>query len=131
MSTNVTVPPSGGGSPLSLSRNRLLRGTIARWTDTTGWTDNDGLPLPETMFVIGYTTALQRWKDNKPETITEHPLPDPATLNAAIPVAEWEIGLDGKPRLPWKLVYVIYLIDLNTGAIFTYSNSASSSPAST
>ena len=75
------------------------------------------------MFVIGYTTALQRWKDNKPETITEHPLPDPKQLNAAIPVTEWEIGLDGKPRPPWKLVYVIYMIDLKTGAIFTYANS--------
>ena len=67
MTTNVPVPPSGGGSPLSLSGDRLLRGTIARWTETTGWTDRDGLPLPETMFVIGYTTVLQRWKDKKPE----------------------------------------------------------------
>ena len=36
---------------------------------------------------------------------------------------EWEIGLDGKPQPLWKLVYVIYMIDLNTGALYTFVNS--------
>ena len=49
-------------------------------------------------------------------TITEQPLPDPKVLNAAIPVEEWEIGLDGNPTPPWKLTYVIYMVDLKTGA---------------
>jgi hypothetical protein len=75
------------------------------------------------MLVIGYTTVLRRWKDNKPEYITEHPLPDPKQLNAAIPVEEWEIGLDGNPTPPWKLTYVIYMVDAGkTGGLFTYAH---------
>jgi hypothetical protein len=99
-----------------------MRGTIARWASSTGWVDRDGLPLPETMLVIGYTTVLRRWKDKRPEYKTEHPLPDPDVLNAAIPISEWEIGLDGKPTKPWKITYVIYLVDLKTGALYTYAH---------
>jgi hypothetical protein len=99
-----------------------MRGTIARWSGTTGWVDRDGLPLPDTMLVIGYTTVLRRWKEKRPEYITEHPLLDPAELNAAIPIAEWELGLDGKPRKPWAITYVIYMVDLKTGALFTYAH---------
>ena len=122
MSANVTVPPSDGGSPTGLPGDRVMRGTIARWASSTGWVDRDGLPLPETMLVIGYITVLRRWKDKRPEYISEHPLPDPDELNAAIPVAEWEIGLDGKPRRPWNLTYVVYLVDLKTGALYTYAH---------
>ncbi len=104
-----------------MSGDRLTRGTFARWNETTGWIDRDGLPLPDTMLVIGYTTVLQHWKDQKPEYIT-HPLPDPKALNDAIPVEEWEIGFAGKPTPPWKLTYVIYFVDLKTGALFTYAN---------
>ena len=122
MSANVTVPPSDGGSPTGLPGDRVMRGTIARWASSTGWVDRDGLPLPETMLVIGYITVLRRWKDKRPEYITEQPLPDPDVLNAAIPISEWEIGLDGKPTKPWKLTYVIYLVDLKTGALYTYAH---------
>jgi hypothetical protein len=99
-----------------------MRGTIARWASSTGWMDRDGLPLPEIMLVIGYITVLRRWKDKRPEYKTDHPLPDPDGLNAAIPIAEWETGLDGKPRKPWAITYVIYLVDLKTGALFTYAH---------
>jgi hypothetical protein len=121
MSSNVTVPLSDSGSPTGLPGDRVMRGTIARWASSTGWVDRDGLPIPETMLVIGYITVLRRWKDKRPEYKTEHPLPDPDVLNAAIPIAEWEIGLDGKPRRPWALTYVIYLVDLKTGALYTYA----------
>jgi hypothetical protein len=75
------------------------------------------------VFVIGYTTVLQKWKCQKAEVISTHPLPDPDALNTAIPVSEWELDPAGKPTPPWKLTYVIYFIDLNTGALFTYANS--------
>ena len=122
MTANVTVPPSDGGSPTGLPGDRVMRGTIARWASSTGWVDRDGLPLPETMLVIGYITVLRRWKEKRPEYISEHPLPDPDELNKAIPVAEWETGLDGKPRRPWNLTYVVYLVDLKTGALYTYAH---------
>src|SRR5262249_47673362 len=62
-------------------------------------------------------------QNKKPFYITEHPLPDPDELNAVIPVAEWENGLDGKPSKPWKTTYVIYMVDLKTtGALYTYEH---------
>src|SRR5262245_63076661 len=120
MTANVTGPPANGGF---LPGDRVMRGITARWSDTSSWVDRDGLPLPETMLVIGYTTVLRRWVNKKPEYIVEHPLPDPKLLNDAIPVTEWEVGLDGKPRPPWALTFVIYAVDLKTGALFTYASS--------
>jgi hypothetical protein len=123
MSANVTIPPSDGGSSFAgLPGDRVQRGGIAKWAASTGWVDRDGLPLPGTMLVIGYTTVLRRWKDKRPEYITELPLPNPDELNAAIPLEEWETGLDGKPRKPWAYCYVVYLVDLNTAALFTYAH---------
>jgi hypothetical protein len=74
------------------------------------------------MLVIDWRMVLRRWKGHKPYFITQQPLPDPKALNAAIPQSEWEIGLDGKPQEPWKLTYVIYLVDLTTGTLFTYAH---------
>jgi len=120
MTAHVPVP---GGLPLGLSSDRVTRGTPARWAETTGWVDRDGLPMPSPVMVVGYVTILRRWKDNRPEDITEHPLPDPEELNATIPQAEWDVGMDGKPRKPWALTYVIYMVNLKNGALFTYANS--------
>jgi hypothetical protein len=99
-----------------------MRGTIARWSNSTGWVDRDGLALPDTMLVIGFITVLRRWKDKRPEYKTEHPLPDVEKLNSAIPVSEWEPGKDGKPRKPWALTYVVYMVELKTGALYTYAH---------
>src|SRR5262249_20568165 len=118
-----SMPTSSGGClPASLSRDGVRRGTDAKWTAQSGWIDRDGLPLPQTMLVVGYTVALEKWKNKKCETIVEHPLPDPETLNAAIPPSEWEPGINGQPQLPWKKVYVVWLIDLEKGSVFTYKN---------
>ena len=119
MSAHVPVP---GGLPLGLSSDRVTRGTPARWAEITGWVDRDGLPIPSPVMIVGYVTILRRWKDNKPEDITAHPLPDPEELNDTIPQSEWDIGLDGKPRKPWARTYVIYMVNLKNGALYTYAN---------
>jgi hypothetical protein len=103
--------------------DRLIKGQQARWTDSKGWHDRDGLPIPCPLLVVGVTTALQRWKDKVPEVITEKPLPDPTMLNDAIPVQEWEIGLDGKPRPPWTTVFVVYMVNMQSGQTYTALNS--------
>jgi hypothetical protein len=122
MSTDITGPIDGD-FPSGTPGKRRLRGNPARWNETAKWVDRDGLPLPSPMLVAGFTTELQRWKDKKLERISEHPLPDPAQLNSAIPLSEWEMGLDGRPRAPWALTYVIYLVNLITGALYNYANS--------
>jgi len=121
MSTDITGP-FDGGFPLGTPGKHELRGNPARWNETAKWIDRDGLPLPSQMLVAGFTTELRCWKDKKLEKITEHPLPNPADLNTAIPISEWETGLDGRPRAPWALTYVVYLIDLDRGALYSYAN---------
>jgi hypothetical protein len=125
MNTHVPAPPSGGGLLAHLSRS-LRRGS-AKWTAVSGWTDRDGLALPPTLFVIHCDTALERWwkegDRNLVEHKTEHPLPDLEVLNAAIPRAEWKLGLNGQPEKPWKLIYIVVMIDTAGGAIYTYKNS--------
>jgi len=102
----------------------LLRGVHARWTDAKKWHDRDGLPIPSPLLVIGSETAVQKWKDGVPEVITTKPLPDPEELNSKIPVSDWEIGIDGKPRPPWAIVFALYLVDWRmTGQIYTALNS--------
>jgi hypothetical protein len=105
------------------SDNRLLKGQHARWTDSKEWHDRDELPIPSPLLVIGVKTALQSWKDRVPTVITDTPLPDPDELNAAIPQSEWELGLDNKPRPPWAAVFVVYMVNENTGQMYTAVNS--------
>jgi hypothetical protein len=121
MNANVPVPPSDGGLPPGLSGDQVMRGTIAKWTSSTGWKDRDGLPVPSPMLVIGYFKCLRKWKDNRPEYITEYPLPEPDDLNANIPITEWETGKDGKPRPPWKLTFIVYLVHVDTGGLYTWA----------
>jgi hypothetical protein len=109
-----------GNLPLS---DRLILGIHARWNDAKEWHDRDSLPVPSPLLVFRTRTALQSWKDGIPEVITKHPLPDPADLNAAIPISKWPIGNDGKPRPPWALVFAAYMVEKLTGQMFTALNS--------
>jgi hypothetical protein len=105
--------------------DRLIRGSLLKFIDGV-WSTRDGEPIPEQLLVMSVTKGLQRWAESRPvETIMQkagEPLPDVEALNEAIPVEEWELGLNGK-RPPWQLNSVCYLIDPQTGSNFTFSNS--------
>ena len=107
----------------SVANSRFIRGQILRWSDTSGWSDRDGLRPPDLLLVLACNEALQRWKGKKAENIMDKPLPDPNELNAAIPITEWEPGIDSKPRPPWAHMAMVYLIDPATAGVFTYLNS--------
>jgi hypothetical protein len=110
-----------GGSVTS--GGRLIKGAILRWNETNGWLDRDGLRPPEMLLVLACTEALQCWRGKKPvETITSKPLPDVAALNDAAPQAEWEPGLDNRPKPPWVHQVIIYLINPADAGFFTYLN---------
>jgi hypothetical protein len=120
MSNELTNPEDDGFNGASIKN---FRGGYLRWSASTHWTDRDGLPPPSPMLVIAIDEVLKQWKDGKPEIISEKPLPDPDALNSAIPMKEWEIGIDGKPRPPWAHTVVFYLIDPLTGGLYIYSAS--------
>src|SRR6476620_8398176 len=69
-----------------------------RWKAAAGWSDRDGVAAPSPMLAVKVSELVRRWKDDRPTDITTKPLPDPDQLNAAIPVAEWQEGPDGRPR---------------------------------
>jgi hypothetical protein len=121
---DITRYDEDDGFDGSIAGGQLIKGTIARWTETNKWTDRDGLPLPEVLLALACTEAVQHWKNKKQAEppITTKPLPDVTALNARVPQETWEIGLNGQPKPPYTHVYVVYLIDPADGSIFTYLN---------
>jgi hypothetical protein len=123
MNKIIKVDDDDDGFGGSIANSRFIRGQILRWSDTGGWSDRDGLRPPEELLVLACHEALRRWKGKRAESITAKPLPDPKELNAAIPVTEWELGIDSKPRPPWEHVAIVHLIEPHTAGMFTYVNS--------
>jgi hypothetical protein len=104
------------------ANNRLIQGTLLRCIDGR-WSDRDGVQFPTgtLMLCLGTTKAVQHWQNKKSiETITTRPLPDVELLNGAIAKDLWELGIDGKPRPPWVMQHVAYLLDLHTPSVFTF-----------
>jgi hypothetical protein len=131
MSANDTNLPVVGGfhdDDDDRDNKRLIIGTKLKCTDGQ-WSASDGSELkPETNYLVrGTLTAAQLWKANTPveTTIKEpgKPFPDVDELNKEIPRDTWEKGLDGKPREPWQITRVVYLIRIPDGKLFTYLNS--------
>src|SRR5262249_4078182 len=101
---------------------RLIQGDLLKCVDGR-WTPQ---PPPE-LLVVGTTRALQCCSGGMPiDTIVERsgePLADIDELNSEIPQQEWKPGLDGKPRAPWQLNFVVYLANLQTADTYTFANS--------
>ena len=120
MSISTPASPNGGGL-----RQRLLRGTLLKWNEVDGYLDRDGVQPVEGPYLLwAMGDGYQRWKAQTiVEEIIDKPLPDLDQLNGAIPISEWEPGLDGHPRTPYSHQYCVYLLDPNDGQFFTLMNS--------
>jgi hypothetical protein len=105
--------------------DRVIQGALAKCVDGH-WSTKDGATPPKQLLALATTTVLQLWEDKMPvETIIKRsgqPWPDVDELNAKIPEENWEIGLDGEPRPPWQKQFVVYLLDPNSAAKFTFAN---------
>jgi hypothetical protein len=108
--------------------DRLVQGVILKCVDGR-WRAHDDTPLAEgaQFFVFGITHGLQRWEDERVlEEIKKTPgvpLPDVDELNTKIPQETWDDGIDGKPRPPWQLNAVVYLLSTRDAAKFCFINS--------
>jgi hypothetical protein len=112
--------------PTISQKPKLIHGSILRFNNGT-WGDATGTPPPEPLIAVGTTRAVQCWQGGKPtDAMVEEPgvtaLPDVDELNAQIPQEEWETGLDGKPRAPWVLQHVAYLLHAPTAEAYTFLN---------
>src|SRR6476660_6727775 len=90
--------PEDDGFSGPLDTSRIGMGSYVRWNDAKHWRDRDDLTPPSPLLVLSIGDFLRRWKDGQHEHIKDKPLPIPDVLNSAIPVTEWERGIDGKPR---------------------------------
>jgi hypothetical protein len=121
MTTDLAIPTID-------TSKRVIQGEIVRCVDGR-WSTRDGVEFtPKTqMLALGTTQAVQCWQDRMPvDTIVAMPgedLPDVAELNAKVPESEWEPGIDGKPRPPWVLQYIAYLLHPTNASLYTFINS--------
>jgi len=105
---------------LSNLKKRLLQSIKAKCVDGVWSADDLGL------LVTGYTRGVQCWgKDGLLDEQDERdgPLPDVDALNEKIPQNEWKPGLNNQPEPPWRVVFVVYLTDLETAELYTWINS--------
>ncbi|UGX91734.1 hypothetical protein G6321_00039225 [Bradyrhizobium barranii subsp. barranii] len=104
---------------------RLIHGSLLKCVDGRWSTQDEADMTGKQLLALMTAKAIQRWQSEGPvETLvdTGAGLPDVEELNAAIPRAEWELGLDGQPRPPWQLQYAVYLLDDADASLFTFAN---------
>jgi hypothetical protein len=122
---NGDLTQYGGGDGFNgpFSSDRTIKGMQLTWNDAKHWRTRDEQKAPAKLLVVGVDAILQRWSGGKPEVIRDKPLPDPDDLNSAIPVSEWETGIDGQKRPPWADTAVVYFIDPLVGCFYTFVSS--------
>jgi hypothetical protein len=107
------------------TNERLIHGSLLKCVDGRWSTQDDPDMTGTQLLALTTAKAIQRWQLKEPvDTVvdTGTGLPDIDELNAKIPRAEWEAGLDGQPRPPWQRQYVVYLLDTSDASLFTFAN---------
>jgi hypothetical protein len=122
MNDSRKVPAAAAGVTTD---TRIIFGNVIRCVDGRWSTAGDGIEVPKgtKLLVLGTTDLLQRWQDGRVvEVIRNRPLPGLESLNAKIPLSEWDTGIDGKPRAPWQHTFCVYLLDPETAERYTFAN---------
>jgi hypothetical protein len=121
--SNLTmICENDGFSPVAPT-DQVIIGTRLKFTDGK-WSTADAIEMPTGRKLLAYATdtVLQKWSGQRADTIREKPLPDLNMLNEAIPKNQWELDLNGQPRPPWAVYFIVYLLDPRNAEQFTYIN---------
>jgi hypothetical protein len=127
MSDELKNPSNDGFDDASEDQQspRVILGTKLAFSNDSIWVDADDEVVPPGLEVVAVRIGrvLQKWADKLPVETTflapgEHP--DLEALNEACPQSEWGLDLNGKPRGPWQLQNVVYLVNLETMQKYTY-----------
>jgi hypothetical protein len=109
---------------------RVIQG--AKWTFSNEgvWVDGDGelIPTDREVVVVKLAKVLQKWLDQMPvrdctKFLASGEQVDIEALNEECPRSEWSEDLNGKPRGPWQLQQIVYMVDMETMSKFTYATS--------
>jgi hypothetical protein len=131
MSNDLSIMSTGDGwnDAAAESAERVIRGTLLKFTDWQWTTGKENNPVEEGRRLIapGTAAAWVRWSDGRPVEYrlrqAGRRLPDREELGDQNE-EDWEAGPDGKPRDPWQNTRFVYLIDPATAEAFTFSTSS-------
>jgi hypothetical protein len=106
--------------------DRVIKGQLLTFDANAGrWMLDGNSPPPDLkLLVAGTVSVAQLWKGGKPlTTLWPNDVPSLASAveegNDRVPKEEWEEGVDGKPKPPWAISRVVYLVDPNTAKKYT------------
>jgi hypothetical protein len=108
---------------------RVLRGTLLKFSDWTWTKGKEGIEVPEGTQLVALATAAAwvKWEDRKPSRyVMRQPgsrLPEREELGDT-DKADWPAGLDGQPKDPWQNTRFLYLVDPISAEAFTFSTSS-------
>jgi hypothetical protein len=109
--------------PTINTHERLIQGAILKCVDGH-WSAEDENMTGATLLVLHLTRAARHRIENEiVQTICEdrEALPDVKKLNAAIPEDQWNV-FQGTPQPPWKIEYLVYLLNPGDASLYTYLN---------
>jgi hypothetical protein len=109
---------------------RVIVGEKWSFTNECVWVNSDEEPVPtdREVVVVSIQRVLQKWIDQAPDhEATKFLAPgehvDVDELNEACPKTEWSEDLNGRPRGPWQIQSIVYMVDPANMQRFTYPTS--------
>jgi hypothetical protein len=119
------LPIDGFDDAGDAQQSRVIVGEKLSFSNEGTWVDPNENEFPSTreLVVTDLARVLQKWVDQKPaETIflTSADHPDVEALNERCPKSEWSEDMGGKLRGPYQIQSLVYAVDLETMARFTY-----------
>jgi hypothetical protein len=124
--TTTTTADDGWGDAAAESAERVLKGTLLKFSDWKWSKGREGVEVKEgtTLVALDTAAAWVKWSGGKPtEYRLRQPgrtLPDRDELGDANE-DDWEAGPDNSPRDPWQSTRFIYLVDPVSAEAFTFS----------
>ncbi len=109
---------------------RVIQGEKWSFSNEGTWLNSEDEEISPTreVVVVDIARVLQKWIDQAPvRDATRFLAPgekvDVKQLNEDCPKSEWSEDLIGKPRGPWQIQSVVYMVDMQTMQRFTYPTS--------
>jgi hypothetical protein len=119
----------GWGDAAAENAERVLKGTLLKFSDWTWSKGKEGTKVPEgtRLVALGTVAAWVKWKDGKPAEYKIREagarLPDREELGDT-DEGDWEAGPDGGPKDPWQNTRFVHLVDPLSAELYTFTTSS-------
>jgi hypothetical protein len=125
----IATGNDGWGDAAAENAQRLLRGSLLKFSDWTWSKGKEGTEVPKgtRLAATGTVRLWQKWEGGKPTDcrIPEvgRGMPEREELGD-LDQDEWKAGLDGRPKDPWQNTRLVYLFDPLSAEAFTFSTTS-------